>query len=164
MQRKPLFTVLHHSTEQHLCEENVCKQQFIWKHFVLQEPSTRDFSRSGEGRCQNYSRNTWTTYEFRQFGKNRKISDATSGTHGGKYEHGFLLSFSAMKSGTRLPTFQKRLLPPSLVTSKLALITEASNTPETQVNLYQITRRVNPEGSHLQILRSLSPFPGLASY
>jgi hypothetical protein len=35
----------------------------------------------------------------------------------------------------------------------IALKTEAASTTETSVNFYQITRRVNPEDSHLHLIQ-----------
>jgi hypothetical protein len=40
----------------------------------------------------------------------------------------------------------KEVLAASII---IALMMEAANTFETSLNFYQITRRINPEGSHL---------------
>jgi hypothetical protein len=42
-----------------------------------------------------------------------KVVGKTSGSHGGKYEDECLAGFCAIYSGRGLPTFQRRLLPPS---------------------------------------------------
>jgi hypothetical protein len=60
----------------------------------------------------------------------------TLSSHSGDYEDGRLLGCSAVWTGMSLPAF-------------IALMMEAASASETLVNLYQSTRRYNPEDSHL---------------
>jgi hypothetical protein len=62
-------------------------------------------------------------------------------------EYGRFLCCSAVWTGISLPMFQRSLLLPSSTT--IALMMEAVQTSETSVNLYQSTRRYNPEDGHL---------------
>jgi hypothetical protein len=58
----------------------------------------------------------------------------------------------AVLSGRSLPTFQRSLLPPSLI----ALMMEAARTSKTLVNFYQATRRYNPEDIHLRNIKAFA--------
>jgi hypothetical protein len=44
------------------------------------------------------------------------------------------------------------LLPVSIVRAMIALMMKAARASETLVNFYQITRRYNPEDSHLRLV------------
>jgi hypothetical protein len=79
-----------------------------------------------------------------------------SGSHGGKYEDGCLVSCSAMLTCRSLPTFRMYLLLPSSILT--GLVMETASTSRTQVNFYQSTRRNNPDDSHLQIKVQFSGF------
>jgi hypothetical protein len=62
-------------------------------------------------------------------------------------EDGRPLGCSAVYTAVSLPTFRGSILPPSL--SLIALMMGAVKSCETLVNLYQSTRRYNPEDGHL---------------
>jgi hypothetical protein len=65
------------------------------------------------------------------------------GSHGDGYKNGCLLGCSAVWTGVSLTAFHRSVL------RSIVLTMEAVRTSETSVNLYQSTRRYNPEDGHL---------------